>query len=109
MRRSFRCLLLLTGVLALLSPYTNEAHALFGGDIVYDPTNYTKNLITATQMMQQVKQMILQVKNSDQEVEMMLQNLWPALGQRVYPLDTWELLLLAELTKTERPYSGRTI
>src|ERR1044071_1266928 len=89
MRRCLRCLLLLTGVLALLSPYTNKAHALFGGDIVYDPTNYSKNLITATQMIQQVKQMILQVKNSDQEVEMMLLNLLTATGQPSYPLETW--------------------
>ncbi len=96
-----RCLLL-TGMLALFSPYINKAHALFGGDIVYDPTNYSKNVITAAQM-------LLQVKNSDKEVLMMLQNLLTATGQRYYPLDTWEMLLLAELTKAERPYSSRTI
>ncbi len=93
----------------LTSLCCNEAHALFGGDIVYDPTNYTKNLITATQMIQQVKQMLLQVKNSNQEVAMMLLNLAPALNQRSYPLETWETLLLAELAKAQRSYSGRTI
>jgi P-type conjugative transfer protein TrbJ len=97
--------------MVLTPPCCNEAQALFGiGDVVFDPTNFAKNTITATQMIRQVEQMILQVQNSDHEVEMMLLNLAPALGQCYYPLDTWERLLLAELEKAgQRSYSSRTI
>src|SRR5262249_56147385 len=56
---------------ALLLTLTEPAEAqLFGGGgmIVFDPTNFGKNTITAAQM-------LLQVANSNREVAMMLQNL----------------------------------
>ena len=96
--------------MALCTPRFSEAEDLFGGDIVFDPTNYAKNLITAAQMVQQVKQMILQVKNSNNEVAMMLQNLLPVLGQRLYPLDLYYMLLLAEEGKAgPRPGAAQTL
>src|SRR5262249_3255617 len=106
MRRCFQRLLLLVGILALCSPYTNEAHALFGiggGDEVFDPTNFVVNAVTSAQMLKQVK-------TSDPEVQQLPQNLRPALNLPYYPLSTWELLLLAELAQGgPRPYSTRTI
>ena len=99
--RCFRCLLLLI-TMGLTSPWLNKAHA-FLGDIVYDPTNYAKNVITAAQM-------LLQVKNSNSEVAMLLQNLLPALGLRTYPLGLYESLLLADMARAgRRPYSARTL
>jgi conjugal transfer/entry exclusion protein len=57
--------------IALLLTLTGPAEAqLFGGGgmIVFDPTNFGKNTITAAQM-------LLQVANSNREVAMLLQNL----------------------------------
>ena len=50
-----------------------EALAFGGGLIVFDPTNFARNKITAAQM-------LLQVANSNEEVRMLLQNLEPTLG-----------------------------
>ncbi len=74
---------LLMVLFMLLGLCTSRVQAqLFGGDIVFDPTNFAKNAITATQMIEQVKQMTLQVGNSNAEVQMMLQNLVTVLGAR---------------------------
>src|SRR5262249_17121803 len=67
-------LCLLGIVLLLLSATAARAQFGFGsGNIVFDPTNFTKNDITAAQM-------LLQVANSDQEVAALLQNLIPVGG-----------------------------
>jgi conjugal transfer/entry exclusion protein len=111
MKPVLRCLLLLTAM-ALFIPHSSEAQErIFGaGDTVFDPSNFIRNTVTAAQMVQQVKQMVLQVKNSDNEVQMMLQNLLTALDQRYYPLDTYYALLLAEEGKAgPRPGSARTL
>jgi len=109
MQRFSRCLLLLIA-LGLTSVWSSNAHALFGGDIVYDPTNYTRNVITAQQMVRQVQQMMLQVKYSKHAVDILLQNLLPALGLRTYPLGLYETLLLADNARAgRRPYSARTL
>ncbi len=56
----------------------NPVYALFGeGDTVFDPTNFAKNKITAAQMLEQVKQMTLQVKNSDAEWRCCSRTSWP--------------------------------
>src|SRR5919197_1298023 len=57
----------------LLRPAEAQLFGGGGGLIVYDPTNFTKNQITAAQM-------LLQVANSNEEVRMLLQNLMPTLG-----------------------------
>jgi len=70
-------------LLMTLAPRSHsEAQGLFGGDVVFDPTNFAKNTITAAQMLKQVEQMVLQVKNSNNEVAMMLQNLVAVGGGR---------------------------
>jgi len=56
-----------------------------GGLIVFDPTNFTKNTITAAQL-------LLQVGNSNKEVAMMIQNLL-ATGGAYYPMDRYAALL----------------
>jgi conjugal transfer/entry exclusion protein len=56
-----------------------------GGLIVFDPTNFTKNEITAAQM-------LLQVANSNHEVAMMLQNLIGTPGT-YYHMDRYRALL----------------
>jgi conjugal transfer/entry exclusion protein len=82
------CRRLLTVTLVWLWLSANPVYALFGvGDTVFDPTNFAKNTIMAAQMMEQVKQMTLQVQNSNTEVAMLLQNLMAVLGARYnYPL-----------------------
>src|SRR5258706_4763718 len=73
MSRNLKCLSLLTAMV-LFTLSSSNAHALFGeGDTVFDPSNFVRNTVTAAQMIQQVKQMVLQVKNSNNEVQMMLQ------------------------------------
>jgi conjugal transfer/entry exclusion protein len=56
-----------------------------GGLIVFDPTNFTKNTLTAAQL-------LLQVGNSNKEVAMMIQNLL-ATGGAYYPMDRYAALL----------------
>ena len=82
------CRRLLTVTLVWLWLSANPVYALFGvGDTVFDPTNFAKNTIMAAQMMEQVKQMTLQVQNSNTEGAMLLQNLMAVLGTRYnYPL-----------------------
>ncbi len=85
--------LLRATTIVLLWFCTSPAYALFGeGDTVFDPTNYAKNEITAAQMLEQVKQMTLQVRNSNSEVAMLLQNLMAVLGAR-YPYPLYDNLI----------------
>ena len=57
---------ILAGVLASSSVLgiaaATPAHAQFGG-IVYDPTNYAQNVLTAARTLQQVNQQITQLQN----------------------------------------------
>ena len=79
---------------ALLLTLTGPAEAqLFGGGgmIVFDPTNFGKNTITAAQM-------LLQVANSNREVAMMLQNLLSTPGS-YYDMARY-LALLREVIDT---------
>lgn len=69
-------------IILALAFATRIAHAQL---IVYDPSNFAKNAITAAQM-------LLQVANSDQEVEMMRRNLVPVLGA-LYPYQQYVHLL----------------
>jgi len=78
-----RCFLIVTLSLTVLSS-PSEAQFIGGGGngmIVFDPTNFTKNTITAAQM-------LLQVGNSNKEVAMMIQNLI-ATGGAYYPMDRY--------------------
>ena len=80
---------------ALLLTLTKPAEAqLFGGGgglIVFDPTNFTKNQITAAQL-------LLQVANSNREVAMLLQNLIGTPGS-YYEMERY-LALLREVIDT---------
>jgi len=106
MKRALRFLLLLTAMACTLS-LPNKAQAQWE---VFDHANFLKNTITSLQMIQQVKQMILQVKNSNHEVEMMLLNLLQGGPQRLYQLDEYYALLQAEEGKfAARPGSARTL
>jgi len=49
-------------VVSLLATSSLPAAAQFGG-IVYDPTNYAQNLLTATRSLQQVENQITQIQN----------------------------------------------
>ncbi len=84
MARYFWTVLLLLTVLST----TAEAQFIGGGGngmIVFDPTNFTKNTLTAAQM-------LLQVGNSNKEVAMMIQNLL-ATGGAYYPMNQYVALL----------------
>ncbi len=88
-----RCFLIVTLSLTVLSSPA-EAQFIGGGGngmIVFDPTNFTKNTITAAQM-------LLQVGNSNKEVAMMIQNLI-ATGGAYYPMDRY-IALLQEVINT---------
>jgi type IV secretion system protein TrbJ len=79
---------------ALLLTLTGPAEAqLFGGGgmLVFDPTNFGKNTITAAQM-------LLQVANSNREVAMLLQNLLGTPGS-YYDMERY-LALLREVIDT---------
>jgi type IV secretion system protein TrbJ len=88
MRRS----LLITGLVLAALARPAEAQ-LFGGGglIVFDPTNFGKNTITAAQM-------LLQVANSNREVAMLLQNLLGTPGS-YYDMERY-LALLREVIDT---------
>ncbi|MAC57612.1 MAG: P-type conjugative transfer protein TrbJ [Novosphingobium sp.] len=57
---------LMAGVLATTSivglAFVSPAHAQFGG-IVYDPTNYAQNLLTAARSLEQINNQIRQIQN----------------------------------------------
>jgi len=80
-------------VILSLTVLSSPAEAQFlggGGLIVFDPTNFTKNTITAAQM-------LLQVGNSNKEVAMMIENLLRT-GGAYYPMDRYAALLREVLT-----------
>lgn len=60
------CHALMAGVLATTSiaglAFVSPAHAQFGG-IVYDPTNYAQNLLTAARSLEQINNQIRQIQN----------------------------------------------
>ena len=56
---------LFTVPLALSPMLTVPAHAQFGR-IVYDPTNYSQNVLTAARTLQQINQQIIQLQNEAQ-------------------------------------------
>ena len=65
--RSRRCVLRFAAAVAAapiaISPFiSTPAAAQFGG-IVYDPTNYAQNVLTAARTLQQVNQQITQLQN----------------------------------------------
>src|SRR3546814_10657318 len=53
---------LLTASVAAIPFMAAPAHAQFGG-IVYDPTNYAQNLLTATRALQQINNQITSLQN----------------------------------------------
>lgn len=64
---------LLTGAVALSS--VMPAHALFGGRIVFDPTNYVQNTLTAVRTLQQIHNQIKQLQNEAQMLMNQARNL----------------------------------
>jgi type IV secretion system protein TrbJ len=85
-----RCLLIVILSLTVLSSPAEAQFIDSGGLLVFDPTNFTKNTITAAQM-------LLQVSNSNQEVAMMIENLLRT-GGAYYPMDRYVALLQEVLT-----------
>lgn len=66
-RVGFMAASLLAVPLALSPMLAVPAHAQFGfGRIVYDPTNYAQNVLTAARTLQQVNQQITQLQNEAQ-------------------------------------------
>jgi type IV secretion system protein TrbJ len=66
--------LILTGTLAACA-YTAPAHAQFGSSIVFDPTNYSQNVLTAARELQQVNNEIQQIQNQVTMIQNMATNL----------------------------------
>lgn len=58
--------LLLAGVCALGLSLSAPAHAFFGGRIVYDPTNYSQNLLSAARALEQINNQITSLQNEAQ-------------------------------------------
>jgi len=52
-----------------------DAHAQFGGGIVYDPANHTQNILTAVRSLQQINQQIQQLTHEIEMLENMARNL----------------------------------
>src|SRR5262245_49403210 len=90
--------------LGAMAPHPCHAQIIGGGPIpVYDHQNWLRNLITSLQM-------LLQVGNSNQEVEMMVTNLIRALYQVQYPLGDFEAELAAmSETAGPRPMTARNL
>lgn len=66
-RATFVAATLLAAPLAVSPMLTAPAYAQFGfGGIVYDPTNYAQNVLTAARTLQQVNQQITQLQNEAQ-------------------------------------------
>ncbi|EQB33910.1 MULTISPECIES: P-type conjugative transfer protein TrbJ [Sphingomonadales] len=57
---------LLTTSIATISFSATPAHAQFFGGIVYDPTNYAQNLLTATRALQQINNQITSLQHEAQ-------------------------------------------
>jgi P-type conjugative transfer protein TrbJ len=82
MKRNFASLLLASAV--AVSAFVAPAQAqLFGSGIVFDPTNYSQNLLTAARELQQVNNEIQQLQNE----ATMLQNM----GKNLSSLNTSQL------------------
>jgi type IV secretion system protein TrbJ len=74
MKRKLIATILLSTVLASTSVL--PAHAqFFGGGIVFDPTNYSQNLLTAARELQQVNNEIVQLQNEATMLQDMGKNL----------------------------------
>ncbi|WP_010161927.1 P-type conjugative transfer protein TrbJ [Sphingomonas sp. PAMC 26617] len=69
-----RLLSLVTGMTALALVTATPAEAQFGG-IVYDPTNYAQNVLTATRSLQQINNQITQIQNQAQSLINQARNL----------------------------------
>lgn len=66
-RAIFMTATLLAAPLALSSMLSSPAHAQFGfGRIVYDPTNYAQNLLTAARTLEQINNQITSLQNEAQ-------------------------------------------
>lgn len=64
MRKKF-AVLMMTGAIAFAP--VQPAHALFGfGDIVFDPSNYAENVLTAARTLEQINNQIKQLQNEAQ-------------------------------------------
>jgi P-type conjugative transfer protein TrbJ len=66
--------LALTAVLTACG-YTAPAHAQFGSSIVFDPTNYGQNVLTAARELQQINNEIQQIQNQVTMIQNMANNL----------------------------------
>lgn len=64
---SLRRLALSTGTAMLLGFAATPAHAQFGG-IVYDPTNYSQNVLTAARTLEQINNQIKSLQNEAQSL-----------------------------------------
>ncbi len=80
MKRTLAALLLVSTVAVATLPAQAQ---FFGGGIVFDPTNYSQNLLTATRELQQVNNEIQQLQNE----ATMLQNM----GKNLTSLNTSQL------------------
>lgn len=60
--------------MGLVTMATTSAHAQFGG-VVFDPSNYAQNILTAARMLQSVNQQIQQLQNEAQMLVNMDKNL----------------------------------
>lgn len=73
MKRKF-AILLLSGTVAACA-IVAPAQAQFGSGIVFDPTNYTQNLLTAARELQQVNNEVQQIQNQVTMIQNMGTNL----------------------------------
>lgn len=53
----------LAAIVALALGVTAPAHAQFGGRIVFDPSNYSQNILTAARTLEQINNQIKQLQN----------------------------------------------
>ena len=70
----FRITKLTVGATALALVLSSPADAQFGG-IVYDPTNYAQNVLTAARSLQQINNQITQIQNQAQSLINQARNL----------------------------------
>ncbi len=82
MKRALRILLLATTIGLAVAPAPATAQ-FFGGGIVFDPSNYAQNLLTAARALQQINNQIQSLQNE----AMMLQNM----GKNLTSLSTSQL------------------
>ncbi|MDE2135750.1 MAG: P-type conjugative transfer protein TrbJ [Alphaproteobacteria bacterium] len=82
MKRALRTLLLVTTIGLAAAPAPAMAQ-FFGGGIVFDPSNYSQNLLTAARALQQINNQIQSLQNE----AMMLQNM----GKNLTSLSTSQL------------------